>query len=143
VPLTRLAPAAWWLALAGAGLALLSVAAVRLGGIQQANGLVLLGAGGAASVLAALCAVAALSRIWRFGGTGTARAVKALILGAAVLAPLTYQGIVAIRWPALNAVVRPLARRDGCAVRARTCGIRRSGRRGATGGVPRNPADHP
>jgi Protein of unknown function (DUF1499) len=108
-PLTRQAPASRWLGVGGVVLAVLSLVAVRLGGVDPVNGLAVLAAASVSAGFAVLCALGALSVIWRFGGPGTPLAVRGLLLGAAVLAPLAWFGAMAVRLPLLNDVTTDLA----------------------------------
>jgi Protein of unknown function (DUF1499) len=101
-PPPRLAAISQWLAMIGCALFALSVIAVRLGGVPVLNGMVLLGAGIVAAVLAIVAALAAFASIWKSGASGTGRAAKGLVLALLLLVWPGFMAVTAARLPVLK-----------------------------------------
>ncbi|MGL4637592.1 MAG: DUF1499 domain-containing protein [Beijerinckiaceae bacterium] len=108
-PAPRLAAASQWLAMAGWGLAALSIVAVRLGGVPVLNGMVLLGAGIVAAVIAIIAACGALARIWSTGAEGTGVASKGLFLALLLLVWPGFMAVTAARLPVMNDISTDVA----------------------------------
>jgi hypothetical protein len=104
-PVPAFAVLSRWLAWAAIGLGLLSILAVRFGGVPHRNGLFLLGLGILLAVLALVSAVIAFSAIWRTGAAGAGLAGRGLALALFMLAYPAYFAVAAIRLPVLNDVV--------------------------------------
>jgi hypothetical protein len=101
-PAPPLATISLWLAFAASGLAVLSVLAVRLGGVPLMNGMVLLGASIVAAVMAMIAAFGAFVRIWNTGAAGSGVAGRGLTMALLLLVWPGYMAIVATRLPVMN-----------------------------------------
>ncbi len=101
-PAPRLAAISQWLAMMGCSLIVLSIIAVRFGGVPVLNGMVLLAASIVAAVLAIVAALGAFARIWQSGAAGTGRAAKGLILALLLLVWPGFMAVTAARLPVLK-----------------------------------------
>jgi Protein of unknown function (DUF1499) len=108
-PAPRLAPVSQWLALIGCALVVLSVVAVRLGGVPVFNGMVLLGAGIVAAVLAIVAAMAAFASIWRSGASGTKQATYGLVTALILLLWPGFMAVTAARLPVMTDITTDIA----------------------------------
>jgi hypothetical protein len=108
-PVPIYAPLSRWLGWAAIGLGMLSILAIRFGGVPHRNGLMLLGIAILLAVLAIVAALIAFAAIWNRGSAGTSLAAKGLLLATMLLASPAYFAVAAIRLPVLNDVVTDIA----------------------------------
>jgi uncharacterized protein (DUF1499 family) len=104
-PPMRLAPLARWsrrMAIVAGVVALLAIAAIRLGMVTTAEALAMVGAAVAIALTAVLLAGAGFVRIWRAGERGVAPGLVGLVLGLAVLAYPGWLAVSAIENPPIN-----------------------------------------
>jgi uncharacterized protein (DUF1499 family) len=101
-PVPRLAIVARWLVLGGWGLAALSVAAVRFGGVPLLNGIAVLSTGILLAVLGIVAAVAALISIWHSAAPGVGIIGRSLFLATALLLWPGYLAFTALQYPVIK-----------------------------------------
>lgn len=100
----RIAGRSDWLARFTLLFSLVTALAHRIGLVVTSEYFWLLAFGGVAALAAAMMAVAALRRAWRYGEAGAARGVRAILISLVILAPYAYSGWLIVHLPALDDV---------------------------------------
>src|SRR5690606_19548678 len=100
----RIAGRSDWLARFTLLFSLVTALAHRFGLVVTSEYFWLLAFGGVVALAAAMMAVAALRRAWRYGEAGAARGVRAILISLVILAPYAYSGWLIVHLPALDDV---------------------------------------